>query len=519
MRVSRRDRGATLVLFALLISVMVLVVALVIDMSYVRNTRQDSKSLADTATSAGAVSLASDGTPRPWRGVCAAYDYLRANEPGRSFTVSYRDGAGGTVSGNPCVALLGQTCTANTPSTWAWLRASSGAFVVDIRSGYQTPDGSFPEDASSYAGDNGTSAQGFCDQLAVIVSESDPAFFGGIAGQSNYQTAIRSVGRVTIGQQGLGVPAFLILERRKCDALSQSVGASEGGIIVEPASATEPGIIHVDSSGLDGSCGGGAAGSVTLYSSELGSSPKRPGVIAKPSGDGTKSGIIALRAIGVGNTARAFATVAGVSPTPIGGGITSREPVDTKYNPATAPTISNLHTSARALATRTTAPDGSWVTISGGQCSGLGGSVAGAKIFVNCPGGFSAGDDLTFTVATDVVFNGPVTIANNRELFIPAATQVIVGGNGSVGLDVDGGGRFGLGASAFADNDAAVASACGTDGVGPRVATLSVFGGGSSGGTEGAMNLAGRTALCRSMVYLAGPSSLTAYAKQAVTDG
>jgi len=382
VRVARRERGATLVLFALLISVLVLIVALVIDLSFVRNTRQDSKSVSDTATSAGAQALASDGVPRPWRGVCAAFDYVRANEPSRTFAVTYRDGAGNAVTGNPCSPPLSQACIANTPTSWAWLRASDGGYVVDIRSGYRTPDSAFPEDTAAYTGDNGTAAEGFCDQLAVIIGQIDPAFFGGIAGRSEYATAIRTVGRVTIEQQSLGVPAFLMLERRKCDVLSQSVGASEGGIIVEPASATEPGIIHVDSSGEDASCGGGAAGNVTLYSSELGSSPKRPGVIAKATPDGTIPGIIALRALGVGNIDNAYESAAGVSPTPKAGGVTSREPVDTKYNPSSAPTIRNLHLSARALATRTSAPDTSWRTIAGAQCSGLTGALLDAKIFM-----------------------------------------------------------------------------------------------------------------------------------------
>ena len=525
MRSRSSDRGATIVLFALSLVALMLVVALVVDYGFVRNTRQNSKGTSDAVVTAGAQALASDGTPRPWRGACEALSYLKANEPDRAFSISYFEGDGTTAVTNPCTANLTQVCLPNTMSSWAWIRAVDGEYTVDIRAGYDTPDPDFPEDTETYATDNGDPSRGSCDQMAVIISKQDAAIFGGIAGATRYDTAIRSVGRVAITQEGEAVPAFLILERTKCAALSQSVGASEGGIIVKRSSdGTAPGVIAVDSGGTDSGCNGNAEGNFTVYSGELGSgAAKRPGIVVEPAlpdADGyVAPGVLSLYALQLGNTDHTYATPAGVSPAGTPGKFFSRQRVDDRYNPAPPdiPTITNLHATARALALATSPPAGyTEVTACNNQSDN---NVLGAKIFVNCPGGYSP-TAVTFAQATDIVFNGPVTVANNSSLFMPLAQNVTVGGTTAGGLRVAGGGRLGINGTSFADTDAGVVASCAApDGPSSNITRLVVFGGGSSGNTEGGMNLAGRTALCKTAVYLAGPKSLTTYQRQATTDG
>lgn len=510
-RRGKGDDGVALILFAMLLVGILLLVALVIDMSDLRNSRQDNKLITDVAAAAGAQSLGPDGVAKPWRGACAALTFLKANQPSLVFNVTYRDGAGTPVSGSPCTDRLAQFCQASTPTSWAWIRATAGSVVADIKTGYVTPDPAFAEDTAAYAGDNGLASAGGCDQLAVIMSQQDAALFGGVAGRSSYSSTGRSVARVAVGTEGEGAPAFLMLERKSCDVLSQAVGAGGGeGIIVEPASATEPGIIHLDTSATGPSCSGGGASAYGLYSGTIGSNP---GVIAKPAG--ATIGIISLRALDT-NPGQAWATASGVSPTPTRGKLISRKSIDDKYNPESpyAPTIANIHAAAYADAIRTVAPAG-YTTVS--TCSGDM-TLANTLIFVNCPGGFTPGS-VTFSAATHVIFNGPVEVKGGKSLFMPAARRIVVGGNTTRGLEVANNGRIGVNSASFADTAAGVSSAC--DGrEGPawtQTTQMTIFGGSGNVG----LGVTGRGALCQTFVYLAGPkvAGNATYTRQAITDG
>lgn len=533
MRGSRRtgrrrsgDRGVVLAIFALAMVAILIVVALVIDYGVVRSTRQDNKSTADSAAAAGARALAPDAIPRPWRAACGALSYLKANQPGRTLALTFRNGANGSVSGDPCsdVARLAQLCGDSSPATWASITATDGEFTAEIAAGYRTPDARFAEDAGAYAGDNSTP----CKQIAVIVSNSDRPFFGQIAGASDYKTSARTVGRVEITNNPTSVPAFLMLERRSCGVLSHSVGTGGGeGIIVQPASTTEGGVIHLDSSGVDG-CSGTSENNFTLYGTTIGSNP---GIIAQSVTTGTTTypGIISLRAIEVGNTAHAYGTPTGVSPTPVAGKVISRAAADRKYNPPSpsTSTISDLHADAQPKANWTAAPvtappAPAWRTIT--TCSGHTETVTQSLVFVNCPSGYSP-SNVTFANATEIVINGPVHVSNGSQLYMPAAQNIVIGGTGSRGLEVSNGGRIGVNSvSAFPNDDAGVVSACAgrndkaTDGW-TNTTRLTIFGGGSSGAGAGALNVAGRAAMCQTFAYLAGPKTRPTYVKQSIEDG
>ncbi len=526
-RRTRGEDGATLVLFALAMVAILYVVAIVIDHGSVRNTRQDSKLLSDTAATAGLQNLATDATAKPWRGVCTALAYLKANESDLTLSVEYRDGNGTVLVGNPCTSLANQQCVAHVRTSWAWIHAVAGEHTYDIKSGYVLPDANFPEDAGAHSGDVGATAAGGCDQLAVISSKTDAAFFGGIGGVTNYATALRSVGRVVLGVEGQGVPAFLMLERSACNTLSEQVGSGEGGIIVDPASATEPGIIHVDSAGspASGCSGTNNPSGWAVFSSGTGGAK----IVASPSSSGVQ-GIIAIRALQVGVPPLAYggSSASGLSPAPTPGRIISRRPVDEKYNPSANPTITNIHGDGYIDATRTAAPASSYPAVRAGawtttSCSPTATELAQPKVFVNCPGGFAAQSPTTFSAATDVIFNGPVSIANNAQLYMPAARRIVIGGgSGSAGLSLAGGGRLGINsATGFANTDAGVTQACagreGADGW-TQTTQLTIFGGKSS---DGALNLGGRAAMCQTFVYLAGPkvAANANYVIQQITNG
>lgn len=526
-------------LFGLLLVAILVIAALVIDLSFVRNSRQDSKSVADAATAAAMQSVATaDGKLYPWAGACAGLAYLIANDSGASYSFEYRDGNGTVLTTDPCLNALTQRCFANVKTSWAWIRATDGERVVDIRGGYDLPDPAFPEDAVAYNGDTGDADLGGCDHLATIIADVDDPFFGGVAGASKYETAIRSVGRATLENTSKTPPAFLLLERNDCNVLDHNVGVGGGeGIAVGMPSATTPGHIHLDSSGTASTCSGASSGGNTLYSTLIGSIPglRIHGTAANP-------GRMTLRGLNPapeGNPPRAWSSEAGVctswrtatatapatclATAPVQGPIVGRAPVDDKYNPTPGSGLSFLqdwHRSAVIDARRTSAPTTpagvTWHTVttcSGHKTTTTDAATTATHVFVNCPGGYSP-DEVSFSAASEVIFNGPVTLGSGKVLRMPVASRVVVGGNDSDGITTAGG-------SVFTINTAAVPtvgtyrSACsatdsppvpGPSGVDTsrRIATLTVFGGRTTGST-GALILGGIGALCQTSVYLAGP--------------
>lgn len=534
------ERGVTMVLYALLLLSILLITALVIDLSFVRNTRQSSKAVADATTAAAMQSMATaDAKFHPWAGACTGLAYLKANEPGSSFIVEYFDGTGTTtVSGSPCTTLLAAQCTPNDPTTWAWIRATDGEKVVDIRAGYLLPDPSFADESSGYTGDVGSPSLGSCDQLATIVADVDDVYFGGVAGAQQYDTAVRTVARALVSSTSKIPPAFLMLERKNCDVLSQQVGSGQG-IAVEPASSTEPGRIHLDSSGK-GSCTGNAAGAYTVYSGTLGSSPQFAGI--RIVGTAANQGQLTLRALDPinGSPPNASSTASGVCTTylpttsscslntPLIGGVIGRGPVDEKYNltPASGPSyMQGRHSQAAIDARRTAAPTSppTWRTITtcNNHNTGVDDALA-THVFVNCPGGYNP-DIAGFTAATEIIFNGPVDLQNGDRLLLPSARRVVVGGTSAGGITTAGGSVLAINTSAVPAADDTYRQSCAlTDALSPPPTTaLTVFGGLDSG-QRGALIISGTAAFCQTSVYLAGPkdaaSGPSAYSRLESTD-
>lgn len=260
LRRSAGERGATLILFALLLIALFTIVALVVDLGLVRQNRQADKSAADFAVAAGIRNMDNGaGAVQSWKGICAARDYLLANSDELAgMTEVYVDGLGGQVVdglGNPvsapCASPPATTCD-DSPSpnaTWGRLTgtADGGRIRVTIQSGYDLTASSFAEDAGAYDGDDG---DGPCDHLAVIIEERESAYFGGVAGASGYDTTIRSVARADRGDPEI-VAALILLERNDCRALEVS---GSGAYVVVSGAGPNPGAIHSDSLGNGDNC-------------------------------------------------------------------------------------------------------------------------------------------------------------------------------------------------------------------------------------------------------------------------
>jgi hypothetical protein len=442
-----------LILFALAMVGILFMVALVIDFSNVRNTRQDSKLLSDSATTAGLRSLAPDGVAHPWQAACTALDYLTANESDLSLAVEYRNGAGTVLVGNPCASLRNLECVATDSTTWAWIHAVAGEHTYDIKSAYMLPDANFPEDAAAYSGDVGAAAQGGCDQLAVIATKTDDAFFGGIGGAADYSTAIRSVGRVKIGDDGKAAIALVLLEQNDCQSLNWAAGS---GALAVRGTADRPGIIHSDSRGDGDNCG---SGDVVLEGKQ--NSGPRVRALAAPDNP-AKYGIISTfarfstRTNDANWTSNRMASgtevwacdpdsgASGPSPCtqgPTGNKRVTRKPADDRY----LASVVALRTEANGVFTAVAAdatPAGytAYSTLPGNDCD-LKGSDPNVTInfvgpvYVDCAT-LQIGNDKLVTFAntvTKVAFKGNLNLSGTGTLDLRAPRQVFVHNLGGAG--------------------------------------------------------------------------------------
>ncbi len=265
MRFLRRagddEGGMVLVLMAVAMTVLLGVVALVVDLAQLRTDRRVNKSVADMSVRAGLGVL----NLGPWSGVCRASDYILANSPGIS---SFDAGSEkwfqltsplSEISSSPCLNTTAAPFTTlcvpgelGVPNadTWGKLTATAGGgrFTIEIQSGYSMPDSRFAEDTVA-AADTGDPLKGACDNLVVIITERRTPFFAGVIGGGDKTTTIRSVGRVSNLRAQEYSPALLLLEREGCNVLS--VASNNSRVVAQPY-LTFPGVIQVDSANRSG---------------------------------------------------------------------------------------------------------------------------------------------------------------------------------------------------------------------------------------------------------------------------
>lgn len=438
---AREERGAVLILVALILTALLVVAALVIDMSFVRQNRQTDKSAADFAAAAGIRSLDNgSGRVQPWRGICAAADFLRSNADELStMAVTFTDGGGDPVEdasgdevADPCAAPPATICTSS-PATWGTLTgtADGGRIRVTIRNGYPLPDPAFPEDDGEYSGDFG---DGPCDNLAVIIEEGEASYFGGAAGASGYETTIRSVSRLTQGTTGDVPAALVMLERHDCEVLE--VSGTTAVVRIE-GSGPNPGVIHADSLGDGGSCS-------TIFRVDGTTPPPRivaimadeadpdtgvraPGQISAVSLSGASDAEPANTSPGVDAVcAQEVSTDCGSTGTglgPVARDLVGRVRVDERYRVP----IRGLRdrAAARLAWDEAAALAAGFTTVA---CDAPG-PFEGAKIWIDCGGGVFRGGGKTFESTVDeVVINGYVTFSGPGTLHLVDVEKLFISG-------------------------------------------------------------------------------------------
>jgi hypothetical protein len=335
-------------------------------------------------------------------------------------------------------------CSRTNLTTWASFTGTNGdgRKQVEIKSGYVLPDPAFAEDANAaYSADLGNISQGGCDQLAVIVRESESAYFGGVAGADGYQPTTRSVGRVTIGNVETEAVALLLLEPTDCGALVTEGNSSFVRVRATPIGApTRPGLIQVNSSATTNCTGSARA---IEGSSLLAAYGGGPSIVAEDATTAGKKGRIGAHALvtnaAFAHTAACDAVTAGctIMPVPADRGTVSREPVDIRYrNNMVA--LKTRATTATGLSDSAAASAGYQVYPNTSACNALSNTTVTpannngkTKVFLRCNLSVNPGTAITFDDSiTDVVIagslsvSGTLNIRNARRFYVSSAVSV-----------------------------------------------------------------------------------------------
>lgn len=505
---SGAEEGTILVIVATLLLALLVITALVVDVSQYRSTKRTDQSIADFAALAAGNKLAASGGDDVVGACTDAWHYLQINTPDLPGTASM-----------PCSSL--PTTCATSPATSPVNAVATGDSPYTITIEYPVSDSEITDaNFSGLATEAGTA----CQRMKVVVQRSDPPSFSQIIGNGNHTLTASAVVRAFSGGQPNQVAALLLLERSGCGALYAS--APNGGVIVQAAASDNPGRIAADSAGIVGSgCTTNTnSGGYVIYGTALSAaSGGGPSILAQSSSDGTP-GSIQIYATAIGGRGGAVAP-SGISPAPKGGQIASRISVDKKYNPAANATITNLHSTAYT-SVNGAAPVG-YTTISNNGCApGNNGSnpavvTITGDLFVNCADFKPKG--LVVLTGQHFIFTGKVTVAQGVTLSMPNVTtnnaqlSMYVGGcstcNGGNLYSVSVAGNFYVNTGVTGGTTTACSNRAGpgAGGTTTQTAVIATFGGPFivSGG--------GNLSLCQTMLYLADEKSGATYSAQQIT--
>jgi hypothetical protein len=406
--------------------VMLGLAAFVLDFGIAHVDRTSNKASADAAVLAGVRDLTGEDLERkPWRGVCSALAYLKANSSQLgTLTGGYSNGHGDTVA-DPCTTpgpLQLVTCSPGDLSTYArWDGAGASGVTVQIRSGYSL----LPEP------DSGTAADLGCDNLAVLISRSRARGLGKLAGSENLVTNVRTVGRVTPGIEDNQAVALLLLERANCLVLDVN---GNGPHIKVYGSGASPGIIHSDSLGNGLNCtsqnkifnGNTTIPGISALKAPTPATGGLPGLITTPALTATPGAMPDNASDPWPSQVFAEGQTASIpAGGPTGRALTGRGPVDRRYLTPVKAAIARATSTIDSLRAGTLS---GWTRVSSG-CNSISSTAAtntATKIFFDCAAAkFSTAQ---FPLATDIAFAGSFDVGSADSFAAPVVQRMYVAG-------------------------------------------------------------------------------------------
>lgn len=509
------DRGTVVVLFALSMVFIFGMVAIVVDLGQLRASRRSNQSVADLAAVAAGYHLSGRGSnpvnPNPRAACEGAINAVQTNvaDFAPALTLSQRASA--------CLGFPTTTFGGCSPSP-APVVITRGSYILTIT--YPVPDSEL-RDTRFRSGVGAADGSNPCERMRIELRRTDRTFFAGIFGVADQRISASTVVRANSSLPADGVAALLLLERMGCGVLQTAGGGGGGeGVVVQAASATNPGVIQTDSAGQVGPewCDTNqTANGYVIFGTALPNGG--PSIRVEPALNGS-DGIIAIRAIEVGGRG-GWDFPTGIYPAPIGSGINSRQVADNRYNrPVVAgghAQISTLHSEGRELVTNASPPG--YTVLSDGECRRLNTTTnasfnTATHIFIQCDD--FAPTNAVFPAASHVVVAGRISLGNGDFLSLPAANRVYVRGcpecsGGNHAIEVKGGGELRI--NTVASGDAGNLTCASRPGPGAEPAgtftdsaVLATF--------DGPFLSAGQVRLCQTTVYLGKDGS--AYSRQSV---
>ncbi len=258
----QRDRGAYAILYAVLITVMVGIAALVLDLANLRLDRRANRAAADSAAIAAAAELGQAASSP--RDACEkAVHYAEANlgitNPGANTCAATFPAAEAAVA-TACAAGT-KLVAEDVPSYPPGSTPDRDIFRIEVN--WPVPDGdplmTDPDRENSTAIVQGISARDGkpCARMGVEVIQRGQFVFAGIFGFSGQTTSSHSVGLSGVGETGDVAAPLVVLDRSSCDALV--VGGGGSVVVAADPGGAFGGTITIDSDGSGGDvgCNGG----------------------------------------------------------------------------------------------------------------------------------------------------------------------------------------------------------------------------------------------------------------------
>lgn len=408
------DRGSFLIITSLALVGLLLVAAIVIDLGYLRSSVRSDQSIVDLTALAAGKGLGSG-------------DYVGACEDAVSyFNTNAKPGT--TIAATSFCSQIPVTCTSTTQE--ATPSATAGRYTLSIH--FPVPAAEIADPIFGAGIEDGTP----CQRMRVIVSSSEPAFFGGVVGRNGYTGSRSATVRAAPGTSKL-VPALWLLDPTGCTSLAVS-----GGSIVTVGTTSVAGVVTVDSDGT-GKCQGsqttvsstGSNTRLTALNSNTGEGSIN--LVATPLGAATCSGSVTH------DCDQADVNGGRLSPQPVNGDRATRAPVDWKWNcktgypdyhgvkiadcpeaGTTPPYIDQLTT----LVTNNTSGNGHvpsgfslWSSLPGASCNPSGVVIVPQGNWViDCATGnglsIGQGTQVTFE-GGNVIFDGNLTVSNGGQIY------------------------------------------------------------------------------------------------------
>jgi Flp pilus assembly protein TadG len=420
MKPRRTERGAVIVLSALIMVALIGMAAIVVDLASTRSVRRDARSAADAGASAGALALTNATNATTACADSLAYTFFNL---------------GGTqpTATQISTACAGMTATCTTGGAARVASLTVGSTTVKFTN--PVPDTSPLMNAGAVGGAvtqsvNTTNDGTDCQRVGIEIIRPQSRFFGGVLTGSTSNFNIHSVARSgSPPRPGDRPPGLVALNQTVC----KSIDAGNNGQIVLKATSAGPGIAYSDSNGTASSCGTNPILNSTsagrLIAEMSGSTPGELAWYAAAASRGYASSS-STTTLGVEGSTSNYVGKLYARDTRI-----TRVPVDKVYHCTNVPvsvqplcTTTDPIQDAQTLAAAATAPAGftTWSAATGQPCDSTGGTVtmgaANAKIWVDCPLFSVKGNPLVIPGGGTIIFHGKLEIVAGGTIAVNTST-------------------------------------------------------------------------------------------------